>query len=364
MTICDVCNAEAEGGTVPVREFQRSVAERIFDPVRLRLVDGLPVKSDEENFAFWAQVVRENDTDWFLCHRCHRAYLECTAAAAKPAHDSDSDDTLPDSLETLRRLHPMPAPPAVPANWQPGFFAGLFGPGKPWGDTEDALALLRHGRIAEGRELLQRIVAHSREWPQRLVLCLEKLRPPKFESFKPGTIISTLQPGDRAGLDAVFAFAAMDYGRLGEAMLHVTERMPTSEMGAFLLLSAVVTSGDLWLQTQILHPLNRSIESAIVVSSSKGCALLLERRHDEAWQVFTAGIANAGTSIENYRKTLGVDFSSDVAAKLARALRGYCEIGRGLVLFDLGFERERRVIFRRLAPTFSGSVVRACELLA
>ena len=40
MPICDVCNAEAEGVTVPVRVFQRAVADGKFNPFRLGLATG------------------------------------------------------------------------------------------------------------------------------------------------------------------------------------------------------------------------------------------------------------------------------------------------------------------------------------
>lgn len=363
MTICDICNAAADGVVVPWREFQRAVAAGRFDPIRLGLAAGRASHTDAENFTFWARVVRENETDWFLCHSCHRVYRETTAASASPTRAAG--DGLPDSLETLRRLHPLPAPPAVPADWRPGFMAGIFGRGKPWGDSDQALALIRHGRIAEARELLLRLVAHRQgDLPARLLLCLESLRPPRDEALKPSTIVPSLPAAERAAVDALFGFSQIDYDWLGNAMLDATAQPPESEPGAFHLLLAFVAGADLWLQTQVLHPRKRAIESAIVIKPGKALALLLERRHDEAWQIFGEGVAEPESIVDTYRKVLGADISPGEAESLVRAMRDYCEIGRGLILFDLGYEAERRSLFRQIIPTSSGPVADACRLLA
>ncbi len=358
MTICDVCSCESDGASVPVREFQRLVAAGHFDPFRLGLATGRDSYSDDQNFAFWAGVVRGNETDWFLCHQCHRVYREATATTSR----SGKVD-LSESLESLRRLHPLAAQPAVPANWRPGFLAGIFGRGKPWGDTNQAVALIRHGRIAEARELLLRLVAHSHELSARLLLCLESQRPPRDEALKPSTIIPSLPPKERAAVEALFGFAQLNYDWLGEAMLGATAQTADSEQGAFHLLLAFVAGADLWTQTQILHPRKRTIENAIVSKPTKALALLLERRHDEAWQFFCEGAAAPESIINGYRKNLGVDLSDAETQLLVRAARGYCEAGRGLILFDLGYEAERRVLFRRIALTFADSVAHSCRLL-
>lgn len=369
MTICDVCSSEAEGVAVPVREFQRHVAAGRFDPIRLRLVEGHPGKGDAGNFAFWSAVVSQNETDWFLCHHCHAVYLGCTAEPAPSAAKSEGGamnrliSGLPHSLDEIRRRQPQSAPPQIPADWRPGFLSGLFGRGKPWGGTGEAVSLIRHGRIAEGRELLLRIVAHSSEVSARLVLCLESRRQPEFAGFNPSTIIASLPAAERAGVDAMFAFTKLDYTWLEKAFMEATERVPTSELAAFFLMMALVGAGDLWLQTQILFPRKGQIEGAINAASSKGLALLLERRHGEAWEVFRACIADPDKSIAGYGRTLRVELSAEENGKLAGALRDFCVIGCGLVLFDLGCDAERRAHFRTLAPTFTGSAARACELL-
>ncbi len=383
MTICDICNGEDDGVVVPVLEFQRHVATGRFDPIRLGLTVGRASWTDEKNLSFWMGVVQANETDWFLCLTCHLAYHETTAAAPAPTRDNgwssflqsnlpgtgtsaparDAGDDFPDSLETLRRLHPLPAPPGVPAKWQPGWF---FGRGKPWGDTDQAVALIRHGRIAEARELLLRIVAHSNDLSAKLLLCLESRRPPHDAGLKPGSIVPLLPPAERAAVDALFAFNQIDYGWLGEAMLTATAQPPNSESGAFHLLPAAVAGADLWFQTQILYPRKREMKGAIVKEPGKGLALLLERRHDEAWQTFSEGVAAPESSISGYGRILQADLSSKEEEYLIHAMRGDCEIGRGLVLFDLGYNTERRALFRRIAPLLTGSeaAASACRMLA
>jgi hypothetical protein len=359
---CDICNAEADGAVVPWREFQRVVAAGRFDPIRLGLAAGRASHTDAENFAFWAGVVRENETDWFLCHSCHRAYRETTAVSAPPTRAAGDD--FPDSLETLRRLHPLPAPPAVPADWRPGLMAGIFGRGKPWGDSDQAVALIRHGRIAEARELLLRLVAHRPgDLPAKLLLCLESRRPPRDEALKPSTIVPFLPAKERAAVDALFGFTQLDYDWLQNGLVDAIAQPPDSEPGAFHLLLAFVAGADLWFQTQILYPRKGAMESAIVTKPNKGLALLLERRHDEAWQILGEGAAEPESIIDTYRK-ICTDLSSEEAKRLVRAMRGYCEIGRGLVLFDLGYEAERRSLFRQIVTTFTGPVADACRLLA
>src|SRR5204862_167750 len=83
---------------------------------------------------------------------------------------------------------------------------------------------------------------------------------------------------------AMFGFSYIDYNRLGESLLDALDLPPNFEQGAFHLLLAFVAGADLWVQTQILYPRNRTMENAIVMRPVKALALLLERRHDEARQ--------------------------------------------------------------------------------
>jgi len=362
MTICDICSTEADGRVVPVGEFQRNVAEGRFNPFRLGLVSGRVDFTEEQDFNFWTGVVRENETDWFLCHRCHQAYAQATAAPRTPAPAPGS--SLPDSLETLRRLHPLPAQPGVPADWRPGLMAGLFGRGKPWGDREQAIALLRHGRIAEARELLQRLVAQGADNPTRLLFCFEGRRPPHDDSFRISQVVPTLSPADKTLIDMLVAVAQGNYDWLGESMLAASATTPGSEFAAFLLLTGFVATSDLWLQTQLLHPRKRALESMIVCRPFKAVALFIERRHDEAWAAFQQCVAEPASIVTAYEKGLNLSATPAEHAKLGEAARLYGEIGLGLVLFDLGYAQERRAHFARLTPRLNSGLAEACRMLA
>ncbi|SDS02856.1 hypothetical protein [Opitutus sp. GAS368] len=367
MGICDVCNAGSDGVTVPVRTFQRAVVDGKFNPFQLRLAVGRAGWSHDQNLAYWSKVVRENETDWFLCHACHRAFhaqTQSEAEAAATPRAPVQEIGLPNSLEPLRRLHPLPPPPGVPADWKPGLKAGLFGRGKPWGDAGQATALIRHGRISEARELLQRLVLHGTDNPTRLLFCFEGRRPPHDETFKIGKVVAELPPADKTLIDTLVAFGGRDYNWLGESFLAAAATRPSCEFAAFLLLADFVTMSDQWLQTQLLHPRKRVLESMIVCRPLRAVALLLERRHDEAWESFHHCITEPESIVTAYEKALQLPATPAERAKLTDAGRIYGEVGLGLVLFDLGYTSERRTHFARLAPRLGGGLAEASRMLA
>lgn len=371
MPICDVCNAETDGVTVPVKVFQRAVAEGKFDPFRLGLATGRADWSQEENLAYWAKVVRENETDWFLCHSCHRAFhAQTQSGAGTPAHPvrpaiASGNDPLPGSLEELRRCHPLPAQPGVPADWKPGFFGGLFGSPKPWGGVDDAVMLLRHGRIAEARELLQRLVAHDgNALAARLWLSLESRRPPHDATIKAGVLVPALPRPERDALETLIAFATMNGTWLGEAFLAAMERPAGSELAAFLQVAAFVAGGDLWMQTQLLHPRGRTVESVIVTKSVKAFAQFLERRHDEAWNLAYEAASDPAAVVESYGRNLKISPTAKETATLTTASRNYSQLILGLILFDLGYDAERRPLFAGAVQHMEPNLATACRLLA
>jgi len=274
-------------------------------------------------------------------------------------------DALPATLASLRAMHPLPAPPGVPADWRPGFLARLFGRAKPWGGCDEAVALVRHGRIAEARELLLRLVAHGADTPTRLFFCLESLRPPADATLLLSKVVPSLPPVEKHAVDALVAFGQRDYGWLAEAVLATAEVRPAAELGAFVALAGFVAASDLWLQTQLLQPRRRELTSSIVCRPAKALALLMERRHDEAWQTFQAGVADPASIVASYEKVLELQATPEERDFLTFAAAGYCDIGLGLVLFDLGYEVERRALFARLAPRGGAShLTQACQLLA
>lgn len=372
MPICDVCSAEAEaeGVTVPVRAFQRAVADGKFNPFQLGLVVGRADWSESENLAYWAKVVRENETDWFLCHACHRAFHAQTQSGAAPARPAppariDESGLLPETLEELRRLHPRPAQPGVPADWKPGLFGGLFGSPKPWGGVDDAVMLLRHGRIAEARELLKRHVAHdSKNLPARLWLALESWRPPHDETIKASALLPTLPRPERDALETIIAFATRNGEWMGEAFLAAMERPPGSEPGAFLQVAAFVAASDMWMQTQLLHPRGRAMESIIVTKLLKSFAQVLERRHDEAWALAYEVSSVPATVVESYGRILKITPTAGETENLTRASRNYANLILGLILFDLGYDAERRRLFAGGVLQLESNMARACQLLA
>jgi hypothetical protein len=371
MPICDVCNAEADGVTVSVRVFQRAVADGKFNPFRLGLATGRADWSESENLAYWAKVVRENETDWFLCHACHRAFhAQTQSGAGAPAHlvqpsGAAGGDLLPESLEELRRRHPLPAQPGVPADWKPGFFGGLFGSPKPWGGVDDAVMLLRHGRIAEARELLKRLVAHDgNNLAARLWLSLESRRPPHDETIKAGVLVPALPRPERDALETLIAFATMNGAWLGEAFLAAMERPAGSELAAFLQVAAFVAGGDLWMQTQLLHPRGRTVESVIVTKSVKAFAQFLERRHDEAWNLAHEAASDPAAVIESYGRNLKISPTAQETATLTTAARNYSQLILGLILFDLGYDAERRPLFAGAVQHMQPNMATACRLLA
>ncbi len=371
MPICDVCNAEADGVTVSVRVFQRAVADGKFNPFRLGLATGRADWSESENLAYWAKVVRENETDWFLCHACHRAFhAQTQSGAGAPAHlvqppGAAGGDLLPESLEELRRRHPLPAQPGVPADWKPGFFGGLFGSPKPWGGVDDAVMLLRHGRIAEARELLKRLVAHDgNNLAARLWLSLESRRPPHDETIKAGVLVPALPRPERDALETLIAFATMNGAWLGEAFLAAMERPAGSELAAFLQVAAFVAGGDLWMQTQLLHPRGRTVESVIVTKSVKAFAQFLERRHDEAWNLAHEAASDPAAVIGSYGRNLKISPTAQETATLTTAARNYSQLILGLILFDLGYDAERRPLFAGAVQHMQPNMATACRLLA
>ena len=372
MPTCDVCSAEAEGVTVPVRVFQRAVAEGKFNPFRLGLTVGRADWSESENLAYWSKVVRENETDWFLCHACHRAFHAQTQSgagtptrAARPAPAPDEGGLLPETLEELRRRHPQPAQPGVPADWKPGFFGGLFGSPKPWGGVDDAVLLLRHGRIAEARELLKRHVTQGGDnLPARLWLCLESRRPPGDETIQAGRLVPTLPRPERDAMETIIAFATANGEWLGEAFLAAMERPAASEPGAFLQVAAFVAAGDMWMQTQLLHPRGRAQESVIVTKLVKSFAQVLERRHDEAWALAYEVSNHPATVVESYGRLLKITPTAEETETLITAARNYANLILGLILFDLGYDAERRALFAGAIGHLAPSLAKSCQLLA
>ncbi len=370
MPICDVCSAEAEGVTVPVRVFQRAVADGKFNPFRLGLATGRADWSEGENLAYWAKVVRENETDWFLCHACHRAFHAQTqsgagAPARPPQREPAAGGGLPAKLETLRRLHPLPAQPGVPADWKPGLFGGLFGAPKPWGGVADAVMLLRHGRIAEARELLKRLVAHDRNnLAARLWLSLESRRPPHDETIKASVLVPALPRPERDALETLIAFATANGEWLGEAFLAAMERPAGSELGAFLQVAAFVAAGDMWMQTQLLHPRGRAMESVIVTKSVKAFAQFLERRHDEAWTLANEVASDPAAVVESYGRNLKISPTAQETETLTTVARNCANLILGLILFDLGYDAERRALFAGAVPHMEPNMAKACQLLA
>lgn len=371
MPICDVCSAEAEGVTVPVRVFQRAVADGNFNPFRLGLATGRADWSESENLAYWTKVVRENETDWFLCHACHRAFHAQTqsgagapARAVQPA-SAPAGDLLPESLEELRRLHPRPAQPGVPADWKPGLFGGLFGSPKPWGGVDDAVMLLRHGRIAEARELLKRHVAHDgNNVPARLWLALESWRPPLDETIKASLLVPTLPRPERDALETIIAFFTRNGEWLGEAFLATLERPAGSELGAFLQVAAYVAGSDMWMQTQLLHPRGRNVENVIVTKLVKAFAQVLERRHDEAWDLAYEAARQPAAVIESYGRHYKISPTPEETKTLTTVSRNCSNLVLGLILFDLGYDAERRALFAGAIPHLPPNIAQACRLLA
>jgi hypothetical protein len=360
MASCDICNREGPNAIVPCATFRRAVLVDGLDPFRLDLVPGRMRANAAADLDAWRGLVRADDTDWGLCAVCHAAFEGVTATRVAPVVRSN----LPASLAALRATHSLPAPPEVPANWRAGFFARLFSRPAPWGGPQEAVALVRHGRIAEARELLRRLVANGDDGGARLCYCLESLRPPQDPALLVGKVVPSLPEADKLAVDMLVAFVQGDYNWLGEALLAAAKTQPDSPIGAFLLLAGFVGGSDLWLQTQLLHPRHRELSSRIVSRPVKAIALLLERRHDEAWQVFQEGVADPDSVLTSYAKLLQVEPTGQERQDLASAVGTYCDIGLGLVLHDLGYEVERRAHFERLPRPQANNLAEAYRLLA
>jgi hypothetical protein len=366
MPICDICNGEGPGSIVPYAAFRRTVMDGGFDPFRAGLAP-IDLGRDPANaYALWVQMVEQNQTDWFLCPRCHEVFQGAAATTPRAASRPKRSAVATETLAALRQRHPLPPPPTVPANTKPGLLAGLIGaPGKPWGDLTQARLLIQHGRFSEGRELIHRLLVHQPDLPTKLLFGFETQRPPRDERFKPSRVMTTLPPLERSGLAAIIGFSVRDYNLVQENLLPAMATPPRSDDGAFIMLAAAVASFDLWMQTQILFPRNRQIDSSIVSKPVKGLALLLERRHDEAWEVFQKGAADPASITAGYVQGLKVTLTRAEEEKLTNWARDNSELGLGLVLFDLGLDHARRAVFAPLAREFAGAPVGdACLRLA
>jgi len=374
MLMCDICNSEAssaaDGAIVTARDFRENVRGGNFDPFRLSLVEVNNLKSREENHALWCQVVDANEADWFLCAECNRAYQAASAgrkprvAAVDRPTPAGSAAVLPQTLDTLRRTQPRPALPPVPADWKPGLLAGLFGPPKPWGDTLQAAELIRQGRIAEGRELLRRIAAHSKELDARLHLCLESLRPPDDDRIVPNNVFPMVPREQRDSVTAIRAFFLRDGNQLGESFLAASDRPLPTAYSAHCFLLAWLAFSDTWLQTQILHPRKRQVDSVMMTGVVKAFTLVLSRRFDEAWLLFGEATAAPENIMELYQKQLKVELEPAERRRLVSTVQLTARVGQGLVLAELGHTQLSRPHFHTLAAEFEGRNAEACRLLS
>lgn len=274
---------------------------------------------------------------------------------------------LPDDLDLLRRHHPLQAAPPVPADWKPGLRGFFFGPRKPWGDYAQARALIRHGRIAEARELLERLIAVARaqtDWQAEVLICLESLRPPAGLS-PPQALWIDLPMAEKDALLAIKRFTTIDYKKLQDCLQKTDQASPHCPEGAAVLLMAFVATSDLALQVQLLFRNGRStVGGMIVISPLKGLGFLLNRQHDESWAHFMRGVRSPESIIATYKEALKITIASASGEFLSKSFSDYCRIGLGLVLFDLGFDAERRAYFKSLVPDFVGGVAQACQMLA
>lgn len=274
---------------------------------------------------------------------------------------------LPSDLETLSQSYPWPAPPPVPPNWKPGFASLLSGKRKPWGDYSQARALIRHGKIPEARELLERILAVPRaesEWGQADVLLgLETMRPPDG-LVAPQSLWSLLPKAELDAFLALKQFTTMDYAALQHYLPGADKALPSCPEGAALLLMAFVGASDLAIQVLMNAANGHKIDGMIVTAPVKGLALLLNRQHHESWKRFHAGVSNPNAVMEAYKKSSNGTLSPSLSQGLAERIRGYCRIGLGLVLFDFGLESVRREYFKSLVPDFADGLAQSCKLLA
>ncbi len=374
MLMCDICNSEAssaaDGAIVPARDFRQNVRNGSFDPFRLGLVVVNNLKSNEENHALWRQVVEANEGDWFLCAECNRAYQAASAsrkpqvAAVDRPTPAGSAAVLPQTLDTIRRIQPRPALPPVPADWKPGLLAGMFGPPKPWGDTQQAAELIHQGRIAEGRELLWRIAAHSKELDARLHLCLESLRPPDDDRIVPNHVFPMVPREQRDSVTAIRAFFLRNGNQLGESFLAAADKPLPTAFSAHCFLLASLAVSDFWMQTQILHPRKREVDSVLITGVIKAFTQILARRFDEAWLLFGEAAAAPESTMEMYQRQLKVELEPPELRRLMSTVQLTARVGQGLVLAELGYTQLSRPHFHALAAEMEGRNAEACRLLS
>jgi ribosomal protein S27AE len=255
--------------------------------------------------------------------------------------------------------------PQVPANWKPGPFGAIRGDEKPWGTTEDAVNLLQGGNIEPGRELLRRLCKHTSDLTPIAALAFELRRPPEdnHQSLAYLKLLLDLSC-EVLSIKAIGVLSALNYKLGGEFFLKADQIRPLSVHGCAMFLDAFLYASDLYFQTRLLMPRERTFTNIVVAAPLKGAAQLQLRQHEAAWQTFNRGWVFAEERAENYAKALEVKMSAEEAKFIRGTMSDMCVAGMGLVLWDLGLRREAAKIYAPLAKTLAGNCQYAARALA
>jgi hypothetical protein len=239
-----------------------------------------------------------------------------------------------DIPDLMRRSIQKAAAITVP---KPGLLAMAFS--VPWGTLDDALALIRGGRLQEGRDLLaslsrlpksQIISAHlardlfrKPEEPRRATEALGRMGVCKeADCVASGRLFLVGEPTDAAGL-------------LARAR---ASRAAAPESG-WLQLWAELMAGSAMLHAA-LNSFPRSqpkeIEGLAVTSLLKGAAHLELREFESAWQKFEHVKSHSAEHAEGLLKAHGVQIGTHEISTLAAMFRSYGIIGHAVTLWDMG----------------------------
>jgi tetratricopeptide (TPR) repeat protein len=235
-----------------------------------------------------------------------------------------------------------------------GFFEKLFNKDKPLGDTAEAFRLLQKGEIDEGRELLRRLCKHE---------------PDNFEANLLGAFELLRRPQDRqASLERKMRVAAIAPKCCEDDALQVVatwttpsdfttecfERMsrstPRCAHGYAIMMLGQLCMSDAAARAA-LQP-GKPLESVTITGVIKATALFMERRQDEALDIYRKGKDRAVKIPDLYEEHLKMDIPAKKRNVIVESYRSLCSIGEALVLRDTGKMDEAREIFARTADEY------------
>ena len=236
----------------------------------------------------------------------------------------------------------------------------------PHGDTyADARLLIADSRIAEGRALLLRLASNGDAMADacHTALCFDLLRPPA-EPKRATEFRILLGPAESQAIASLQAFARGDDAAALEHITTACENPVLSDFGMFVILVSLLAASHRVVTQRILAGTGRAAAPGAVIAPAFGVARLLERRHEEAWRMFTSGADDPSSSLDMVKDPLGRAPGDGFEPDIVRMITAYCDLGKGLVLYDLAFAAEAKPYFAAAAPILAGMLKPASRLLS